>query len=338
MAYYHVLELVQECTQVDITQSYRRLVRQHHPDKGGDPTAFRRVHEAYTVLRDPERRQLYDLQEKSVLDLFGDTSCSPHVFEKKDSYHRVVVSLEDICCGRDVPVRVKRRVVRRSSLEECEHCLGTGIDHLVQNVGHISNVRHLECLHCESGYVKATIVFDAHETSNLVVCLPLGCPDGMMFRFLGQGDELPGHPVSDLVITIQYGQSDDYDVGTNSLDVSRVLRITLLESLLGFTHSWTHPDGSTMRCSMGTMCPPGMYVIPHAGIHYEKESMYGHLYVQVEVTFPAMIDLECVPNDLTTMFHQQPTFHPMSGDVMLYDRVYTSTNTVNLIQRHNEHV
>src|SRR6187402_746309 len=62
--YYEVLSVVRTSTEVEITKSYRKLAMQHHPDRNvGDPEAevrFKEVTEAYEILRDPHKRQVYD--------------------------------------------------------------------------------------------------------------------------------------------------------------------------------------------------------------------------------------------------------------------------------------
>src|SRR5574337_983749 len=62
--YYAVLEVNRGATQEEVKQAYRRLARQHHPDRNpGDPTAelrFKEVSEAYHVLGDADRRAHYD--------------------------------------------------------------------------------------------------------------------------------------------------------------------------------------------------------------------------------------------------------------------------------------
>ncbi|KAJ6005273.1 hypothetical protein N7451_003217 [Penicillium sp. IBT 35674x] len=73
--YYRVLELPRDCTQKEISASYRRLALLHHPDKtGGDKFVaihFQQIQEAGEVLRDPKCRLLYDktlgLQSTSTL-------------------------------------------------------------------------------------------------------------------------------------------------------------------------------------------------------------------------------------------------------------------------------
>ena len=43
-----------------LRQRYLEFAKREHPDVGGDPAVFRRVKEAYEILRDPERRAEYE--------------------------------------------------------------------------------------------------------------------------------------------------------------------------------------------------------------------------------------------------------------------------------------
>lgn len=62
--YYAVLGLQRNATAEEIKKAYRKLALQHHPDRNhGDKAAeekFKEASEAYQVLSDPEKRQLYD--------------------------------------------------------------------------------------------------------------------------------------------------------------------------------------------------------------------------------------------------------------------------------------
>ena len=57
---YDVLGLTKDATTDDIKKAYRKLAREHHPDKGGDAEKFKKVQEAYELLSDPEKRQNFD--------------------------------------------------------------------------------------------------------------------------------------------------------------------------------------------------------------------------------------------------------------------------------------
>ncbi|GAA5534627.1 molecular chaperone DnaJ [Deinococcus metallilatus] len=62
--YYDVLGVQRSASDADIKSAYRKLAKQYHPDKNpGDESAadkFKEIGEAYAVLSDPEKRQLYD--------------------------------------------------------------------------------------------------------------------------------------------------------------------------------------------------------------------------------------------------------------------------------------
>ncbi len=58
-----MLGLSRSADLAEIKKAYRKLAMQYHPDRNDDPEAedrFKQVTEAYEVLRDPEKRQLYD--------------------------------------------------------------------------------------------------------------------------------------------------------------------------------------------------------------------------------------------------------------------------------------
>lgn len=62
--YYITLGVKRAATQEEIRKSYRRLARKHHPDVNpGDKAAeekFKQISEAYDVLSDPKKREVYD--------------------------------------------------------------------------------------------------------------------------------------------------------------------------------------------------------------------------------------------------------------------------------------
>src|SRR5260370_10580332 len=64
--YYEALKVDRKASADDIRKSYRRLARKYHPDLNpGDKAAedrFKKLQEAYDVLSEPKKRQMYDQQ------------------------------------------------------------------------------------------------------------------------------------------------------------------------------------------------------------------------------------------------------------------------------------
>ena len=61
--YYEVLQLSQNADSEMVERVYRLLAKRYHPDNtsSGDEDQFRRVHEAYEVLSNPEKRAQFDV-------------------------------------------------------------------------------------------------------------------------------------------------------------------------------------------------------------------------------------------------------------------------------------
>lgn len=62
--YYKILGITKAASQEEISKAYKKLARKHHPDLNqGDKEAeekFKEVNEAHEVLKDPEKRKMYD--------------------------------------------------------------------------------------------------------------------------------------------------------------------------------------------------------------------------------------------------------------------------------------
>src|SRR5919204_2791170 len=162
--YYELLGVGRDADEGEIKRAFRRLARELHPDVSGAPDAeqrFREVVEAYEVLSNSERRQLYDrfghaglrsggfrpttfdLGDLSDLfsvffgdDLFGVGSRGRGQGRGADIAARVEIDLVDAARGTtcDVPFEVAVSCPRcdgsgaepRTTVSTCPSCGGSG--------------------------------------------------------------------------------------------------------------------------------------------------------------------------------------------------------------------
>ncbi|KAH9532052.1 hypothetical protein CY35_19G068600 [Sphagnum magellanicum] len=144
--YYNVLGVSQTASQDELKKAYRKLAIKNHPDKGGDPEKFKEISQAYDVLSDPEKRDLYDQYgEDALKEGMGGGGASHNPFDIFESFfggggqsfgggsgrgnrrqrrgedvvHPLKVSLEDLYNGTSKKLSLSRNVL-------CSKCKGTG--------------------------------------------------------------------------------------------------------------------------------------------------------------------------------------------------------------------
>jgi molecular chaperone DnaJ len=144
--YYEILGVAKDADEETIKTAYRRLAMQHHPDRNvGDKDAeakFKEAAEAFEVLRDPEKRQIYDRFGHEGLEGAG----VPH-FENAGSIFGMFGDLLGDLLGnnrrrgprggRDLQVEVEidlkeavQGAVKSITIqrpERCEQCSGSGM-------------------------------------------------------------------------------------------------------------------------------------------------------------------------------------------------------------------
>src|SRR4051794_691371 len=69
--FYRILGVSPNATQKEITNAYRKLALEHHPDKGGSKEKFQEISEAYQkLLKSPAARKKFQFSNKPGLDKF----------------------------------------------------------------------------------------------------------------------------------------------------------------------------------------------------------------------------------------------------------------------------
>ncbi|EEH60862.1 uncharacterized protein MICPUCDRAFT_12442, partial [Micromonas pusilla CCMP1545] len=58
--YYRILGVDRGADDRTLKKAYRNLALKHHPDKGGSQEKFAEISQAYDVLSDSQKREIYD--------------------------------------------------------------------------------------------------------------------------------------------------------------------------------------------------------------------------------------------------------------------------------------
>jgi len=131
--HYAVLGLDRDASDRKVRKAYRSLARQYHPDRNPSSEAagtFKRIVEAYGVLRDHVQRLEYDAELQKggsgvVVDRFEDLFSVFSEREKdrprkgRNIVAEVMIDIGDILTGTEAHVHVSRRIA-------CSECDGTG--------------------------------------------------------------------------------------------------------------------------------------------------------------------------------------------------------------------
>jgi molecular chaperone DnaJ len=228
--YYELLGVDRSAGDDEIKRAFRRQARELHPDVSQEPDAeqrFREVVEAYEVLSNSERRQLYDRFghaglrsggfQPSMFDL-GDLSDLFSAFFGDDLFGvagrgrargadiaaRVEIDLAEAASGttRDVPFDVAVPCTRcdgngaepGTAIAECPTCGGTGRTRHVSRSVFGEFVRTQTCPTCSGSGRQIEHPCEAcHgagrvvEERTLAVEIPAGIHDGQRIRLTGEG-------------------------------------------------------------------------------------------------------------------------------------------------------
>lgn len=232
--YYEILGVERNASEGEIKKAYRGLAMEYHPDRNPNnkeaESAFKEAAEAYEVLSDPQKKQLYDqfghagLQQsgfhgpgsyEDIFAHFGDVFGNffrqgPRRQAKRkgaDVRHDLRLSLMEAFSGKDMVIEVSRRqpceVCKGSGVEAgkapetCTFCGGRGIVTQVQ--GHFSV--STTCQRCQG---RGTIITNPCKPcqgtgrvpilEKISVKIPAGVDSGSHLRVPGKGDsgDIPG--------------------------------------------------------------------------------------------------------------------------------------------------
>lgn len=325
--YYEILAVAKDADEGELKKAYRKLAMRFHPDRNpGDHEAeekFKEINEAYEVLTDPARRQVYDQYGHEGLqrgggggadfgggfadifgdvfaDIFGGARGGPR--RGSDLRYMMELSLEEAVFGVE-------RTIRIPKLESCEDCGGSGAK---------SGSKPSTCRSCDgSGQVRiqqgffvlqqtcpqcrgrGSVIADpcgscrgagrVRKEKSLSVKVPPGVDTGDRIRLSGEGEAgAPGAPAGDLYVQVNIKPHEMFE--RDGMDLYCSVPISVVTAALGGEMDVPTLSGNaTLKIPEATQSGK-TFRLRGKGVPNVRGAGIGDLLISVVVETPVKLD------------------------------------------------
>lgn len=302
--YYNILGISKDASDEQIKGAYRKLAREHHPDKGGDKERFQQIQQAYETLSDPQKRKSYDnpAPQFGGGDFFNfnmggmfNENVNTGPIKKSEHFYVCKITLKDVFFGVKKRFKVKRDKICKICYKNCGNCGGTG--HIKQRlqVGPFTQIIQHVCNGCSG---KGNIIGkeNCDECGNrrcttedriIEIDIPKGVENGKQYIFEEWGEqptkinEIPGA----LVVTVNVEEHTDFK--RHNLDLLYTVDITLRDSIIGKEIIIKHFDGDLKIDikGFGIINPNKQYTLFSRGI-IDTRGKVGNLHIRFNIIYP----------------------------------------------------
>lgn len=245
MDYYSVLGLAKNATPEQIKKAFKKKAMQHHPDRGGDADAFKRVTEAYETLSDPAKRQQYDNPKPN-----------DYGFRSQD-FRNMDDMFQNMFRQRQNPNRNFRN----------------------RDITVHADLELRDCFFGKNLIIGYKLTNGKEQT--VTVEIPPGAKHGDVIRYTELGDNLdPRIRRGDLHVKIRIRKHITYTRDENHIKTN--VKLSPFDLILGTTVVTTTPEGKSVRVSVPAgMQPNTTLSVPGYGIPDLHTGKRGNLYVTI---------------------------------------------------------
>lgn len=338
--YYKVLGLSKGASEDDIKKAYRKMALKYHPDKNKSPNAeekFKQVAEAYEVLSDPKRKEIYDVYGEEGLKggvggpsgrsggtaytFSGDARETFRTFFGTDDPFNIFMNIGGNSGGvrsaefMDVDGDIFGRMPFGGMFMSSGGA-GGGLSRArkVQDppIHHDLSVSLEDVLYGTTKKMRITRhkLDGSTEEKVLTIDVRKGWKSGTRITFPREGDERANTIPADIIFTVK-DRTHKY-FKREGADVRYVAKIGLRDALCGVNIQIPTIDGRTvpLRVDDCVIKPGTTRRISGQGLPYSKEpNRRGDILVEFEIVYPDRIsasDKEVLMRILPQ--YKQPTF------------------------------
>lgn len=296
--YYKLLGVKRDASAAELKKAYRKMAQKHHPDlaeegqKDKAKAEFQKIQQAYDVLKDPEKRQLYD-QLGPDFERMGGPGGQPFHgpgggggFDFRDLFGQQPsgagggggFGFEDIfrqfAGGGSGPAGGRAGTRGRSGR-------GGPTQDLQASVTVPFSV-------AIAGGETTVSVERGGRIENIKVKIPAGIADGKKIRLRGQGAGPPGMPPGDLLLTVKIADHPHFRRQGNQLLLT--VPISLVEAING-----AKIDVPTPKGTVTVTVPPGSSSgkkLRLRGLGVPDKDQPGDLLLELSIVLPETLGAE----------------------------------------------
>lgn len=279
MDYYKILEINKNASDEDIKKAYRRLALKYHPDKSPEDKKheytekFKKVSEAYEVLKDKEKRDTYNKFGKDGLNQSPFNNRDPNdifnsVFggngfpqQQHNSFTTFTFTTNNI------------RQNRKTKAISLEHKIGCTLEELYYGVN-----KKLKLERFENGIKK-------EETLDINV--QPGWKHGTKITFPNKGNGGPNEIPGDVILVIEQLKHEKFEREDNNLLTKE--KISLDEAINGFTKNIKMIDGKLESIQVSKLkSSEDKHIVKNKGMPVRRKGInlgYGELIISFIINF-----------------------------------------------------
>ena len=305
--YYKILQLPKNCLQEDIAESFRNLSLKYHPkvcspeNSAKSEFHFQKLCEAYEVLSDPIKKEIYDI--------YGQEGLKNGIIDKKGNIKGGYIysgnghEIFEKFMGTANPFTLKgesekgffdEQICENKKNEEGVQPIDVDLECTLEEL-YNGCVKHIK-------YKRRVIGVDFRTTEEKEAAVDVeifrGYDKHTIIPYKGMGNQSPGMKNSDLIVHIKEKKHKCFQrVNTN--DLIYVHKIDLAQALNSEPVKFTTLDGRKLAISIDEIISPStVKVVPGEGMPIFQNEMNvrdlnirkGDLYIKFDIKFPEYID------------------------------------------------
>ena len=284
--YYKTLGVSKSATADEIKKAFRKLARENHPDAGGDEEKFKEINEAYEVLSDDKKRQLYDQ--------YGTANENQIPYSWGGGAGGTTVNFSDFGSWQDILDQVLRGEGVMGTEWNFGGSGGAGAAGGASGFGGFGGLNDFS-FSGPSGRGGRAQAKPAETTAELEVTFDEafnGTTKRVSLRIPGRDEALTldvkvpaGSNGGDLVITMRI--ASDPVFSRRGADVLETVQVSFAEAALGTSIVVPAPDGTKVRVKVPAGTQPGAVLsVKGKGAPRVKGSGSGDLKITLDIAVP----------------------------------------------------